>query len=128
MTKSIPETPWLEIPGTDSPRDMRVERSEQMLENVKGLYTESCEDGTPWSVTEGTGVPRDCRVERLEKRLAEVKQRQTRGRFTDYGRQADSCQFCVLVGSANEEGLHQLMCDVYVTTSQPAEPCQVSAA
>ncbi|CAE7215404.1 unnamed protein product [Symbiodinium sp. CCMP2592] len=76
-------TPWLEIRGTGRPRDMRVERLEQMLENVKGLYTESYgrdvdteydADGTPWSVTEGTGVPRDCRVERLEQKLAEVKQ------------------------------------------------------
>eukprot|EP00439_Symbiodinium_sp_Y106_P021442 s351_g2.t1 len=76
-------TPWLEIRGTGCPRDMRVERLEQMLKNVKGLYAESYgrdvdteydADGTPWSVTEGAGVPRDCRVERLEKKLAEVKQ------------------------------------------------------
>ncbi|CAE7475319.1 unnamed protein product [Symbiodinium sp. CCMP2456] len=76
-------TPWLEIRGTGCPKDMRVERLEQMLENVKGLYAESYgrdvdteydADGTPWSVTEGTGVPRDCRVERLEQKLAEVKQ------------------------------------------------------
>ena len=74
-------TPWLEVRGTGFPRDMRVERLERMLENVKGLYAESYgrdvdteydADGTPWSVTEGTGVPRDCRVERLEQKLNEA--------------------------------------------------------
>ncbi|CAE7943577.1 unnamed protein product [Symbiodinium sp. KB8] len=55
-------TPWLEVRGTGCPRDMRVERLERMLENVKGLYAESY----------GTGVPRDCRVERLEQKLNEA--------------------------------------------------------
>ena len=76
-------TPWIQISGTGSPRDLRVERLEQMLSTVKGLYsekygrdvdTEYDDDGTAWKVTEGTGVPRDCRVERLEQKLAEVKQ------------------------------------------------------
>eukprot|EP00439_Symbiodinium_sp_Y106_P039892 s7044_g4.t2 len=75
-------TPWVETQGTGSPRDMRLERLEQMLGNVKGLFakkygrdvdTEYDADGTPWTVTEGTGVPRDCRVERLEQKLSEVK-------------------------------------------------------
>ena len=76
-------TPWIETRGTGSPRDMRLERLEQMLGDVKGLYaakygrdvdTEHDADGTPWTVTEGTGVPRDCRVARLEQKLAQVKQ------------------------------------------------------
>ena len=75
-------TPWVETRGTGSPRDMRLERLEHMLGNVKGMFakkygrdvdTEYDADGTPWTVTEGTGVPRDCRVERLEQKLAEVK-------------------------------------------------------
>ncbi|CAE7727430.1 unnamed protein product, partial [Symbiodinium pilosum] len=63
-------TPWIETRGTGSPQDMRLERLEQMLADVKGLYAakygrdvdiEHDADGTPWTVTEGTGVPRDCR-------------------------------------------------------------------
>jgi len=73
---------WVETAGTVVSRDMRVEKLEQMLADVKGLYKEKYgqevdfeydQDGTPWVETVGSGIPRDCRMERLEQKLAEVK-------------------------------------------------------